>query len=427
MCDFLPGQLIACFPKADPAAREVIRQVKEQEIGHVSYVESIDETLNRLDLPIDPMFELELHLLAVPPGQESWKMNYLQFFYKHALLRNSRKLTTEKEFAEAFGRSDLHFTLIPNHVLSLLQGAISARTVSAKNFRFGPFYNQYKETVGLAAVSVSTRERVRVLILDSGVASDAGFRIHSQANFVDRNNRSSASDDLGHGTAVSILINDLAPFIELVVFKVADSTGRVSEWDALAGLVAKSDAHAVNLSLQFGLGERQCKICGRESTASRSAVFENVIYQVLKRPNKPVIVAAAGNSAKSDLAFPARFSQVLAVGALTSKNELSSDSNYGDRDESGGVHLNHFVAPGGETIAGHAEVVLTDVHGGAYQGTSFAAAFATAVVANRLRAQGLQSCQREQFLMQLRQSADSHSLRFYTAEMEKYGNGIIRA
>jgi subtilisin family serine protease len=137
-------------------------------------------------------------------------------------------------------------------------------------------------------------------------------------------------------------------------------------------------------------------------------------------------VAAAGNSAKSELAFPARFSQVLAIGGITSKSELSSDSNYGDQDEAGNVHNNHFVMPGGETLAGQAESVLTDSSGGAYRGTSFAAAFATGVVANRLQAQGLGSVQQGQFVASLRQSADSRSLPRYAQEVEKYGHGIMR-
>jgi subtilisin family serine protease len=426
MCDIFPGQLIVCFPRVDPAARELIRQIQEKEIGHVGYVESIDQRLARLDLPIDPTFELELHLLEVPPGQENWKMNYLQFFYKHALARNARKLVTDKAFAEAFDRSELHFTVVPNHVLSLLHTGTSPRPVSAKNFTFGPYYNQYKQTVGLGAALTSTTETVRVLILDSGIAPDTGFRIRSQRNFVDPNNASNVADDLGHGTAVSMLVHDLAPFVEFVIFKVADSTGRVSEWDALAGMVAKSDVHAVNLSLQFGLGDRKCNTCGRESMASRSAVFENVIHQVLQRTNKPLIVAAAGNSGKSQLAFPARFSQVLAISGITSKKELSSDSNYGDQDEAGAKHDNHFVMPGGETLASQPESVLTDSFGGSYQGTSFAAAFATGVVANRLIMQSLRLYQQGQFVTSLRQNA-SRSLPRYEQEMEKYGHGVMQA
>ena len=427
MCDFFPGQLIVCFPKVDLAAREIMEQIQEKQIGHVSYVESMDRRLARLDLPVDPRFELELHLLEVPPGQESWKMNYLQFFYKHALLDSFQHRQVNQAFLEAVHRSDFHFTVVPNHVLSLLHAGSSARKVSAKNFTFGPYHKQYKQKVGLVVPPGSTNETLRVLILDSGVAPDTGFRIHSQRNFVDTNNALNATDDMGHGTAVSMLVHDLAPFVEFVIFKVADATGRVSEWDALAGLVAKSDVHAVNLSLQFGLGDRQCKTCGRESTASRSAVFENVIHQVIERTSRPVIVAAAGNSGKSELAFPARFSQVLAIGGITSQNELSSDSNYGDQDEAGVTHNNHFVMPGGETLASQAESVLTDSFGGDYRGTSFAAAFATGVVANRLRAQGLQSYQQDQFVTSLRQNADSRSLPRYTQETEKYGHGIMRA
>jgi hypothetical protein len=427
MCDFFPGQLIVCFPKVDAAAREIIRQIQKREIGHVTYVESIDTRLARLDLPIDPMFEFELHLLVVPPGQETWKTNYLQFFYKHALLRSLSNIAANKAFAEAVNLSNLHFTVAPNHVLSLLQAGSPAHTVSAQNFTFGPYHNRYKQTVGLPGAPASLRETVRVLILDSGVASDSKIKIQSGRNFVDPNNPSNTADDLGHGTAVSLLVHDLAPFVEFVIFKVADSTGRVSEWDTIAALVAKTDVHAVNLSLQFGLSDRKCNTCGRESTASRSAVFENVIDQISKRTPEPLIVAAAGNSGKSDLAFPARFTRVLATSSITSKNELSSDSNYGDKDQTGATHDNHFVVPGGETLAGRAESVLTDSFGGVYRGTSFAAAFATAVVANRLSAQGLSSYQRDQFVMQLRQNADSHSLPRYMQEMEKYGHGIMRA
>jgi Subtilase family len=426
MCDFFPGQLIVCFPRIDAAALEVMEQIREKEIGHVSYVESMDRRLARLDLPTDPTFELELHLLEVPPGQESWKMNYLQFFYKHALVRNSHKIAANKAYAEAVNSSDFHFTVVPNHVLSLLHAGSPPSAVSAKNFAFGPYHNQYKQTVGLTGAPVTKSETVRVLILDSGVASDAGIKIQTQRNFVDPNQPSNTTDDLGHGTAVCMLVHDLAPFVEFVIFKVAESTGRVSEWDALAGLVAKSDAHAVNLSLQFGLGERKCNTCGRESTASRSAVFENVIHQVAKRTSEPLIVAAAGNSGKPELAFPARFAQVLAIGGITSKKELSSDSNYGDQDETGAPHDNHFVTPGGETLAGQSEPVLTDSSGGVYRGTSFAAAFATGVVANRLIARGLQSYQRNQFVTLLRQNADSHSLPSYVQEAEKYGHGIMR-
>jgi hypothetical protein len=427
MCDFFPGQLIVCFPKVDTAAREVIRQIREKEIGHVIHVESIDTRLARLDLPIDPTFEFELHLLAVPPGQETWKTNYLQFFYKHALLHSLSNVAANKAFAEAVNGSNLHFTVAPNHVLSLLQAGSQAHTVSAQNFTFGPYYDRYKQIVGLVGAPASLRGTVRVLILDSGVASDSKIKTHSGRNFVDPTNPSNTADDLGHGTAVSLLVHDLAPFVEFVIYKVADSTGRVSEWDAIAALVAKSDAHAVNLSLQFGLSDRKCNTCGRESTASRSAVFENVIDQISKRTPEPLIVAAAGNSGKSELAFPARFSRVLAIGSITSKKELSSDSNYGDKDQTGGAHDNHFVLPGGETLAGQVETVLTDSFGGAYQGTSFAAAFATAVVANRLSAQGLPSYQHDQFVTQLRQNADSHSLSRYTQQKEKYGQGIMRA
>ena len=131
--------------------------------------------------------------------------------------------------------------------------------------------------IGLPGPPSDSTDKVRVLLLDSGVASDAPIVVIDQRNIVDHDHPYRAEDDHGHGTAIALLIHDLAPSAEFMVYKVADRTGRISEWDALAGLAAKSDAHVVNLSMQFGLLDKGkgCAVCGRESRASRSAVFEN--------------------------------------------------------------------------------------------------------------------------------------------------------
>jgi subtilisin family serine protease len=235
---------------------------------------------------------------------------------------------------------------------------------------------------------VATGDKVRIAVIDSGIAGDAPqrmrFPIVSEHNVLDPTRPNQATDDHGHGTAVTLLIDDLAENAEFIVIKVAGHDGRIAEWDALAALVARTDSHVLNLSMQFGLPYRAaCKVCGRTADlpASRSAVFENLVEQVWNRPEEPVLLAAAGNSSLPELAYPSRFGNVLAIGAVTSARELSTESNYGDVDATGSPHLYHFVMPGGEGDPAKAEEVLSSANGSSWFGTSFATAFGCAAYA----------------------------------------------
>ncbi len=424
MCDTVAGELILCFPAIDFAARNLVSLVRDHKIEHVEYVDSLENKLAKLDLKPRPDLDFDLHLVRVPSGQESWKSTYLQFFYKHELLKaipGSPQL-----FTQVLGRSDYQFTVSPNHLLSLAGSSPPAAPISARDFQFGNYHRQYKRAIGLPLSATAYSEKVRVLLLDSGIAADAGIKINDQRNFVDPQNPQSAPDHHGHGTAIALLIEDLAPNAEFVVYKVADSTGRISEWDALAAMAAKSEAHVINLSLQFGLLDKGkgCAVCGRESEASRSAIFENIVDQLAKRTPRPVVIAAAGNYRERELAYPARFADVLAIGAVTSHRVLSSDCNSGDADQTGKPHKNHFVLPGGERDPVIVEPVLTSTGGRNWSGSSFAAAFASGLVAELLGRQGLQSFDFGVFVEALRQGADKKLPNYPTTG---YGNGLMHA
>ena len=428
MCQIFEGQLIVSFPKVDPAAQRVVNQIREHQIEHVSHIESMEQKLESLNLRPEPDIEFDFHLIGVPVGQENWKANFLQFFYKHALVAELGRKQNE-EFWEAFARSNFHFTVSPNYQMSLAGAAGAPGPVSVKNFQFGRYYSQFRSMIGLPA-QVAQPSKAQVLVLDSGIAPDANtanINIQSQYNMVDPNQPYMAIDDVGHGTAITLVIADLAPHAEFTFIKVADATGRVSEWDALAGLVAQTDADVVNLSLQFGLPDQKpCNVCGRgrESAASRSAIFENVVSQLQNRPSQPFIVAAAGNSALPELAYPARFGNVLAIGSVTSQKRLSSFSNYGNQDHTGSQHTNHFVLPGGDTDPMHPEDVLTSTGGQSWSGTSLSAAFASGLIAHKLGQLGTGSPQRNSLLSALKQNADKNLSSYST---DTHGNGLMRS
>ena len=426
MCDTIAGELIMCFPRIDMAARNLVSLLREKQIEHVEYLDSLENKLGKLDLETDPSLDFDFHLLRVPSGQESWKITYLQFFYKHELLKlipNAPPGLLQR----LLGRSDYQFAVAPNHLLSLAGPSNPLLPLSARNFQFGNCHSLYRQSIGLPSSSSSSRDKIRILVLDSGVAPDAPIAVADQCNIVDPGNSHSAQDDHGHGTGVALVIHDLAPSAEFIVYKIADAAGRISEWDAVAGMAAKSNANIVNLSMQFGLLDKGkgCAVCGRESRASRSAIFENILAQLAKRTPRPVVVAAAGNYQANELAYPSRFADLLAIGAITSQRVLASDCNKGDDDQAGSPHKNHFVLPGGESNPARTEPVLTSGGGKNWSGSSFAAAFASGLVAELLNRTGIASFDFDSFVGGLRQSADKNLLPTYSSA--EFGNGLMRA
>lgn len=425
MCDIVAGTLIISHATADPAGAALVEDIRAGKIEDVSYLGGMRERLHKLELHLDANLPFDYHLVEVPADSEAWKSNYLQFFYKLKLLESLELLTSSKPFAEAMFRSDMQFTVTPNHVLSLASPKGKGTTVKAASFAFDPLHGVYRDMIGMTTPP-STGAGVRIAILDSGIAGDHPVAPVERRNFVDPTSPWKVDDDHGHGTVVALIIQDLVPDAELVVYKVADHTGRVSEWDALAAVAAASaSADVVNLSLEFGLGDRQCKTCGRESHSSRSAVFESMIAHASGTAREPLFVAAAGNAGNPALAYPARFGQVAAIGAITSAYALSDESNYGNTDHHAAPHASHFVMPGGNDGPSGTESVgwfagTSDV----WHGTSMAAAYATGVAASLLASAGDGSAVASTVLPIIRQAADT--THFLPHDPDKFGLGVAR-
>jgi len=420
MCDTVAGQLIISFASLYDAGHALIEDIKKGAIEHVSFGESMRDRLAALELTLPDDFPFDFHLVEVPAGTEAYKTNYLQFFYKHHMLATLDTLPNE-----VVGRSDMQFSVVPNHLLSLAHAAHGGAKVTAIDFTFDPIHSTYRSMVGMSKPS-STGKGVRIAVLDSGIAPDHPATVIRRRNFVNPSAKWDVYDYHGHGTVVSLIIHDLVPDAEFVVFKIADDTGRISEWDAVAALAACSDVDIVNLSVAFGLGDRKCKTCGRESHSSRSSVFESTLGHHGASSGEPLFVAAAGNASDPALAYPARFGQVLAVGAITSKYSLSSESNFGDLDHVSAAHTNHFVAPGGEPGPAGAESVGSFKSSpGKWHGTSVAAAYATGVTACRYATSGTSAHVASAVLPSARASADTSH--FAMHDYVKHGHGVLRS
>jgi hypothetical protein len=403
MCDFLSGRLLVSHHREDFAALTLISQIRAGEIDHVAYASSMSERLAAQNLRMPDGFAFDQHLLEVPEGHEIWKSNYLRFYYQHYLLGLPDGL--REATSKVISRSDSQLLIAPDSVLSI-NNALDVR------FQFEPVHEEYKRLLRVSPPSqhldpvtadqsqdtrlnasqmlrsldatlpptAATTATVTVAVLDTGLDSHTGIALHPESRaFHDDTPGTSTADVNGHGTAVTSIIHDVAPAAALLILKVGDGNP-ISEWNVLAALLAARPAHVVNMSLAFGMPFRNCSTCGRGQThSSRSAIFEQTINELLRLRPDLIIVAAAGNRHRSSLDFPACFSDVVAVGAVDSRLNRPAYSNYGARDQVGEPHSLLFFAPGG----GNGEFVAS-TQGTRHEGTSFAAPYASALIARYL-------------------------------------------
>ncbi|NOT67251.1 MAG: S8 family serine peptidase [Methylophilaceae bacterium] len=179
---------------------------------------------------------------------------------------------------------------------------------------------------------------VLVGIIDSGInASHTEFtgRVAAGKTFVGTN----TNDQMGHGTHVAGIIGaanngqgmiGVAPEATLVPFRVF-GTGGTSSSTIVAALNAAvvAKARVVNMSL------------------GSTAPWGDMYYQNAVNSGM-LIVAAAGNNGATEVGWPARYAkeawakgQIIAVGAVDSKNNIASFSN-----RAGSAMNFYLVAPG---------------------------------------------------------------------------------
>jgi serine protease len=228
---------------------------------------------------------------------------------------------------------------VPNHIARAAQF-----TPNDPGFRLqwnlweGFGINMPEAWVLAAAAGAPGGRGATVAVLDSGVAFER-FRRYRRApdlrkktfirgyDFIDRDRH--PNDVFGHGTHVSGTIAQatnngigaagVAYGVKIMPLRVLDSQG-AGDSVAIAKAIRYAARHRVdviNLSLEFEL----------DVVASEIPEILAAIRFAHRRG--VVIVAAAGNKFGRRVAYPARASQVIAVGATTRNGCQSDYSNYG--------------------------------------------------------------------------------------------------
>jgi cell wall-associated protease len=281
----------------------------------------------------------------------------------------------------------------------------------------------YKNLLNVANPA-QTGVGVEVAVVDTGRDANAAFAAGAASrSFHDDTTTTCVDDTNGHGTAVASVISDVAPGAELTVLKIGDHD-RMSEWNLAAAMLHGATADVINLSLGYSLRARDCQKCGRQqSHSARSAVFERLITDVLAINPEVIVVAAAGNRSLPQLDFPARFANVVAVGAVDSATAVAPYRNTGAINPRGAAHDRLYFAPGG----GNGEFVGATIdpagNGKDLEGTSFAAPYVSAMLAIYRQPVGGVTPTASATLAHFRQHANI-TMNGYNPAL--HGNGLIR-
>ena len=406
MCDYVPGQLILSHDDDDAAAIALVDEIEAAPTYfQVSLLERMRDRLAALARRGAPQPRPlgEQHVrLATTPGEEQHRIASLYREYFGQMHRNASPVRPMR--------------ISPNHQLALA-------AVSPPDFTFSTNHSShYLPRIGLRATRPCGPAFAAVAIIDSGIDHANPTPLNIVSAYDVRTPVASVDDNVGHGTVVASIIDAVAPGVALQVYKVTDGPRLANEWDVLAGLIQANRAEVINLSLSFGiLPGTTCGRCGNRSHSARSIVFEHTLRSLELLPDPPVIVAAAGNDGLPDLAYPARFGNVVAVGAVDSTDALHGKSNTGTTAADGSAHRHVFLAPGGQQGAAPEAVGSVKAPSGLtpYEGTSFAAAYVSGLAA-RHRSNGLD---RAGTLAQLVANADKG----YASYVAAHGQGIARA
>jgi thermitase len=204
---------------------------------------------------------------------------------------------------------------------------------------------------------------VTIAIVDSGVDlghADLAGKIVPGYDFV--NGDAIAQDDNGHGTHVAgiaaaganngVGVAGVSWGARIMPVKVLNAGGGGSFADVAAGITWAADngAQVINLSL---------------GGASSSTVLQDAVNYAYGKG--VVLIAAAGNTGSNFVLYPARYPNVIAVGAVDNTNTHAGFSNYGPELD--------LVAPG-------ASIYSTVIGGYGYKsGTSMSAPYVAGLAA----------------------------------------------
>ncbi|MEI9477815.1 MAG: S8 family serine peptidase [Deltaproteobacteria bacterium] len=176
---------------------------------------------------------------------------------------------------------------------------------------------------------VYAADPIRVAILDSG--SNINFK--EGVNFVD----DSLRDFNGHGTLMAEIIKESCPSAEFYIVKVIGKNGLVIHEDAvILGIewAISKNVKVINMSLRMKPSELLNEAIKKAhdkgivmvSAAGNNDRYSDSYYSVLEAK-----AFSGSNLPNSEVAYPAKYPEVIAVGALDKRGKIYDQSVHSER------------------------------------------------------------------------------------------------
>ena len=209
------------------------------------------------------------------------------------------------------------------------------------------------------------KDKIKVAVLDSGVALTEDIEIAGRVNFVEGEEdvHPLYEDVSGHGTSVASVIaakdnnsgiTGINPNVDLYSVKILNDDKKASLSDVIKGIYWCIDNDIDIINMSFG-------------TSVESEILRKVVQEADQKGI--IIVAAAGNQGtaiESTVEYPAAYDEVVAVGSITPQGKISEASSMGEEID--------LMAPGEKVPAlGYFDEVIET------EGSSMAAPHVTGV------------------------------------------------
>lgn len=219
----------------------------------------------------------------------------------------------------------------------IIQSSGSSFKVSPSSIASDEFkdYNWFIKKIMKTEIGNKDYSSVRVGVIDSGVdPKNLNIERKNSKNYI--NNNVDITDNTGHGTMVSNMINTISPNARISIYKVIDKYEGDSS-DIIEAIVdATKDNDIINISLGTYKDIDQNRDKQIIDLYGRAINYAN--------NNNSIIVASAGNDGKNllnnnHMHLPGGHNDVITVGSTLKNDKVASYSNFGDNLD--------IVAPGG--------------------------------------------------------------------------------
>jgi hypothetical protein len=243
------------------------------------------------------------------------------------------------------------------------------------------FTDAYVEAKRRIGVDGGDADGVKVLIIDVDRPDRRYLPASAELEILDPSDRA-ISD--GHATLMTAIVADIAGGAKITTRSICDDDSSQGFWALLDVLTSEQDADLIVASVTAPEGGSSKDGRGRDN------VFDSLLRSRVLFPNRPPIVFPTGNhefepggERIDEIAIPARFESVVAIGACDESGGRSTGSRFGVK--TGGDPHAWWLAPGGSFPGQSVWNALVEMDGRPQAGTSIANAMAAGLIACLIR------------------------------------------